>query len=474
MKPLVVVSRALLAIGLVWGASAAETAGLRAGAAAVNITPSLGAPINGGLGPGKAAHVHDELFAKGLVLEAGTNRLAFVVVDSCLIDREVFDAGKRLAQQHTGIPMEHILISCTHTHSAGAVVGVHLCEPDPAYRAWLPAKLSDAIRRAVYNLAPAEAGWGRGQVPQHVFCRRLLIKPGMTYTNQLGFTGEKVKMNWDSPHPADGEPSAPVDPEVFVLSVRHLDGRPLAVLANYSLHYVGGVGPGHISADYFGAFADRIQQLHGADRQEPPFVAMMSNGTSGDVNNVDPRQVRTEVPPYSQIRRVAEDVALEVQRVLSAIKYRRDLPLTASTRELRVATRRPALEEVEQARQRIAARPVNELAGWADNYARDTLLLADFPETVALPLQVLRIGELTIAAWPGEIFASSGLELKRRSPAQPLFNIGMANGWFGYVPPPEQHALGAYETWRARTSPLETNATVKLIEAFLELLAPEL
>lgn len=464
---------AALAVGWISMASDAGPVGFRAGAAAVNITPILGVPINGGLGSVKSAHVHDELFAKGLVLEEGTNRLAFVVVDSCLIDREVFDAGKRLAQQHTGIPMERILISCTHTHSAGAVVGVHLCEPDPAYREGLPAKLSDAVRRAVHNLAPAEAGWGRGQVPQHVFCRRLLIKPGMTYTNQLGFTGEKVKMNWDSPHPADGEPCAPVDPEVFVLSVRHLDGRPLAVLANYSLHYVGGVGPGHVSADYFGVFADRIQQLQGADRQQPPFVAMMSNGTSGDVNNVDPRQARKDEPPYSQIRRVAEDVALEVQRVLSAIEYRRDLPLMASTRELWVATRRPALEEVEQARQRIAARPVSELTGWADNYARDTLLLADFPAMVALPLQVLRIGELTVAAWPGEIFASSGLELKRRSLAQPLFNIGMANGWFGYIPPPEQHALGAYETWRARTSPLETNATVKMIEAFLELLAPE-
>ena len=59
-------------------------------------------------------------------------------------------------------------------------------------------------------------------------------------------------------------------------------GRPLALLANYSLHYVGGVGSGDLSADYFGAFADGIQQLLGADRQDPPFVGIMSNGTSGE------------------------------------------------------------------------------------------------------------------------------------------------------------------------------------------------
>jgi hypothetical protein len=59
------------------------------------------------------------------------------------------------------------------------------------------------------------------------------------------------------------------------------------------------------------------------------------------------------------------------------------------------------------------------------------------------------IGDLALAAWPSEIFAVSGLELKRRSPVKPLLNVGLANGWFGYVPPPEQFRLGAYETCRA-------------------------
>jgi hypothetical protein len=72
--------------------------------------------------------------------------------------------------------------------------------------------------------------------------------------------------------------------DLFVLSVRHADGRPLALLANYSLRYGGDVGPGHVSADYFGVFADRIQQLLGADRQDPPFIGILCNGTSGDID----------------------------------------------------------------------------------------------------------------------------------------------------------------------------------------------
>ena len=75
-----------------------------------------------------------------------------------------------------------------------------------------------------------------------------------------------------------------------------------------------------------------------------------------------------------------------------------------------------------------------------------------------------------VAAWPGEIFATSGLELKRLSPVKPIFNVSLANGWFGYIPPPEQFTLGAYETWRMRTSPLETNAIPKMTECLLRLL----
>jgi neutral ceramidase len=307
-------------------------------------------------------------------------------------------------------------------------------------------------------------------VPQHVFCRRLLIKPGITYTNQLGFTNELAKMNWDSPHPADGEPAGPTDPEVSVLSVKHADGRPLALLANYSLHYVGDVGYGDISADYFGAFSDQIQQLLGADRQDPPFIGMLCNGTSGDINNVNPKAKRETAPPYTQIRRVATDVSQEVLRVARGLEYRRTVNLGAAARECVVAVRRPSADEVQKARALVAGRTVEQLSGWTDNYAREQLFLSEWPPEVSLPLQVFRIGELAIAAWPGEIFAASGLDLKRSSPIKPLFNVGLANGWYGYIPPPEQFRVGAYETWRMRTSPLESNAIPKMTDGFLSLI----
>ena len=72
--------------------------------------------------------------------------------------------------------------------------------------------------------------------------------------------------------------AGPIDPEVAFLSLQSTDGRPIALLANYSLHYVGGVGGGHVSADYFGIFADRIQELLGADRQECRVAMLRQQG----------------------------------------------------------------------------------------------------------------------------------------------------------------------------------------------------
>ena len=444
---------------------------LRAGAAVADITPPLGIEINGGTRPVMATQVHDPLQARALVVDDGATRLAFVVVDNCLIDRALFDEAKALVFQHTRIPSNHVAMSCTHTHSAGSVCGVHLSEPDPDYRHWLPRRLADAVRISVNNLAPARIRWGSGSVPQHVFCRRITVKPGLSYTNLLGLPGDRVKMNWSSPEPGvDDDFAGPVDPEVFVLSVRHTDGRALALLANYSLHYVGGVGPGHLSADYYGVFCERIGELLGAEKQDPPFVALMSNGTSGDVNNNDFRVARPAQPPYEQLRRVADDVAREVDRVAQTLLYREDISLRAASAELKIAYRKPTPDELTRARAIVNHRDRLELKRWTEFYAREQLILAGYPDDASLPLQVFRIGDAAVAQWPGEIFAVTGLDLKRRSPLRPLFNIGLANGWYGYIPPPGQHALGAYETWRGRTSPLETNAIPKLTEALLRLL----
>ncbi len=439
----------------------------RAGAATSNITPRLGRILVGGWGQPRATHVHDELHARCLVLDDGQARLALVVCDNVGIDRQVFDQARRLIQKETGIPAENQLFSSTHTHSGPSWHGRD--DDDEGYPDFLARRIADGVRRAVTNLEPARIGWGVGKEPGQVFNRRWKMKPGTPLPNPFGGT-DQVLMNPGVGNPNLLEPAGPTDPDVSFLAVQAKDGRPIALLANYSLHYVGGTRPNEVSADYFALFADRIQQLLGADRLDPPFVGVLCNGTSGDVNNIDVRGGRENLPPYARMRQVADVVAAEVFKVHRTIRFHDGVTLGARQKEISLAARKPTAEQVARARE-VLARPEGAPQQHVRErtYAQRTLLLEKAPPRVGIVVQALRVGDLGIAAIPFEVFAETGLEIKQKSPFKPTFTVSLANGAHGYLPTPAQHRLGGYETWLG-TNRVETEASVKIVDALTELL----
>ena len=458
-------------------AQAASDRVFRAGAAISNITPPLGAEIVGNFAPRPLAeHVHDQLHARCLVLDDGETTLVIVTVDNVGVSRGAFEEAKRLIHAKTGLPKDRMMMSSTHTHSAVSArgdgpKGGSFGEPLDEYQLFLASRIADGVLNALNNLAPARIGWGVGEVPQHVFNRRWKMQPGTPLVNPFG--GEdKVLMNPGRGNPNLLEPAGPTDPQVSFLAVQSEGGRPIALLANYSLHYVGGVPKNHISADYFAVFSDRVQELLEADRQDPPFVAMMSNGTSGDINNTNVLGPTKRPPPYVKMRVVADDVAREVFRVYKTVRFRDWVQLQGVQEELTLQVRKPSPERVAYAR-KVLAKPETEapVHRYEKSYAQRVLhLKADWPEKIDVPLQVFRIGELGIAAIPFETFAETGLEIKRRSPLESTFTVGLANGSFGYLPTPEQHELGGYETWLG-TNRVEIEASRKITEKILELLA---
>lgn len=462
----------LVALGMGAGAGqeAGESRSFRAGAAASNITPFLGEPIVGGWDSPPAAHIHDELYARCLALEDGRTRLLFVVCDNVGVGREVFDEARGLIEKETGIPGSHVLMSSTHTHSAvsararGSVGGGPLSD----YGRFLARRIADGARRALGNLEPARLAWGSVQAPEHLFNRRYFMKPGTPLPNPFG--GEdRVLMNPGVGNPNVDRPAGPVDPELVFLSVRARDERPRALLATYSLHYVGGVPAGHVSADYFGVFAERVGELLGASRHDRPFVGILANGTSGDVNNIDVLGKPERLPPYEKIRRVANSLAEKVARAERELTWGEGAELGARMSELVLRVRKPAEAEVARAKE-VLARPADVKPRHPREavYARRVLELAQAPDEVSVPLQALRVGEAGIAAVPFEVFAEIGLELKRRIPLPRRLTISLANGAYGYLPTPEQHALGGYETWMG-TNRVEVGASVRIVEALLGL-----
>jgi neutral ceramidase len=443
----------------------------RAGAATSNITPALGAEIVGGFNPFPSQHVYDELHARCLVLDNGETRLAFVVVDLVGADKLVYDEARRLVTAETGLPGECLIMSATHTHSATSALGKNRfavqTELDD-YQKFVARRIADGVRRAINNLALAQIGWATASEPREVFNRRWFMKPGTMPANPFGETNDLVKMNPPRASKDLDKPAGPTDPEICLIAVRSPGGRPIAVLANYSLHYVGGVRNADISADYFGMFADRLQQLLGADRQDPPFVAIMSNGTSGNINNIDFTKPAEKRAPYEKMREVADRVATAAHGAYGKIQWRDTVPLAAKLEMLEVGVRHPTPAQLERAKAITlkSSDGKKKTQTLEEIYADRTVKMSAWPATMQLPIQALRVGDVAVGGIPNEVFVEIGLEFKRRSPFKPSFIMSIANGYFGYLPTPEHHKLGGYETWLG-TNRLEVEASNKILAKLL-------
>jgi neutral ceramidase len=435
----------------------------RAGAHAIDITPKkFPVSVNGLMQDREATQAFDPLHARCLVLDDGRTRLAIAICDSLLISRELMDEAKALAHRATGIPVNGMLIAATHTHSAPTVTPIFQSEPDGDYSRFLVERIAAGIAQAHRNLAPARAGWAVTQDATQTFCRLWIVrKPG---PNPFGQPTDRIVMHPGYQNPNGIEPAGPTDPTLTLLSVQSPDGRPIALLANYTMHHAQ--EEPCLSADYFGCFADKFTKLIGAEDARPAFVAMMSNGAQGDAHCFDysrPRKARTRDS-------VAESLARAALAAYGKIAHHDWVPLAVRERTLNLGVR-PAMEpDVAAARQILEQAKGRPLQGWPEIYARETVLLSQYPWEVQLKLQALRIGGLAIVALPVEAYAITGLEIKRRSPIKPACVIDLANGYNGYMAPPEHHLLGGYSTWRARSCYLSPDAAPKVIAAALGLL----
>ena len=431
----------------------------RAGAHAVDISPTnFPVRVNAMFTERSANKVIDPLFAKALALDDGTTRLVLCVVDTCMMPRDLIDRAKADASKVTGIPTERMLVSATHTHSAPSAMGCLGSRVDPGYAAFLPGRITAAIVGAVERLAPARIGWVQVDDWEHTFNRRWIRRPDKMLTDPFGQRNVRANMHPGHESPDAVGPSGPVDPQLSVLAVQRADGKPLALLANYSMHYYESA---LLSSDYFGRFARHVAAMLGAD---DAFVGIMSQGTSGDLMWMDYGAPRRQIGYDAYAKEVAQRVADMVR----GLKWQESAPLKMAERKLELGYRVPDEKRLAWAREMAAKLGEKLPQSQAEIYALEAIHLHERPRT-ELKVQALSIGELGIAALPNEVFAITGLKLKAQSPL-PTFNIELANGAEGYIPPAEQHKLGGYTTWPARTAGLETNAEPRIIETALALL----
>lgn len=427
---------------------------LRVGAARTNITPPLGSHLAGDLGDRLAEDVQDELYAKALVVQSGTTRVAWAVCDLIAMERTWLDVARSIASSATGIPVHHITVACTHTHYGPAVLPTMFgCPCNEDYLPWVVRKIADSIILADRRRRPARMGHASAQCPEEVFNRRHHMTDGSVRTNPGHLNPDVVR------------PAGPVDPEIAFIVFETTKGNPLAVLANYALHYVGGPYRLSVSADYFGAFERHMQRLTQTD-----LVAIMANGCFGDINNVDVSRPAPAYPyPLAKADAVAERVAGRLCHAWRTIDtWQTAPPLTVAADEFPFRRREPSPHDVEHAR-RVVRREV-EADDLDAKYAAETLAVAGQPVVQPTVLQAFVLGDVGLATLPGEMFCKLGLDLKRLSPTPRTLVVGLGNDWRGYIPNAEAFDQGGYELRTARSAKAARGMGEALVDTALRLL----
>ena len=432
---------------------------LRAGAARMVMTPPLGCHISGYYHDRIAGGIRDDLYAKSIVLESSDTSLAIVVCDVIGLPKEDVDRAKARAQELTGIPSSHILVAATHTHFGPATEGGYEVPREEEFMAQLPDRVASSVKLAQNRLRPALVGHASGSCPGEVFNRRYFMQDGTVITNP-GRRPEVVR------------PAGPTDPEVGVLVFLDEQRHPIALLANYALHYVGPGPSGHetISADYFGAFDRTIQRLAGRE-----LVGIMLNGCCGDVNNIDVFGPEREYPySHYQVDRVANVVAgVAFQAWNNIHRYEPSAVLAAANTLLSIRREEVSEAQIAAAKERLAQPDSQHQARQATSAdpawlkATRVLDLVNAPRERPAPIQAMRIGEVGLASLPGEIFVEIGLGIKKESPFSRTLVGELSNGTVGYVPSDTAFEQGSYEVY---TSVIPRGTGTKMLEAAVQLL----
>lgn len=453
----------LLATSAAVGTAAAH-AEFKAGVAVIDVTPTkLPVIVNGGLVSRSVGEVKTRLNARALALSDGTTKLVIVVVDSCMLPRPLLDEVKKLAESRTGVPMDRLLISATHTHSAPASMACLGTDIDPDYVPLVKLKIVDAIAAALAKLEPARVGFGAENAADFTALRRWIRRPDRVIDDPFGNPTVRATMhagsNWDN---VTGE-SGPEDPDLSLVSIQSKDGKPIAVLANFSMHYYS--GERGLSADYFGLFSEGLKQRIAPDGD---FVGIMSHGCSGDIWRRDYTQP-DKWNPKQTIDEYASGLLDIAMKAYDKIEYRHDAELAMAEQRMTLNYRVPDAQRLAWAKKIVSELDGRPPTTQQEVYATEQLILHERQQT-EIVVQGIRIGDIGIATTPNETYAITGLKIKAASPLRHNMVIELANGGDGYIPPPEQHRFGGYNTWAARSAGLEVMAEPKITEACVALL----
>ena len=233
---------------------------LTAGVAKSDITPPVGTPLAGygGRMAKPSTGVHDPTEARALIIDNGTEKIAFVSVDHLGFDHGMIERIRGIASEGTQIRTDRIYIMSSHTHSGGG-----------SYMEMLPL-LANALAG---KFDPRTRGFYEQRTAEAIIAANKVLKPARIAIGAGEARGiSRFRSNWP--------PEGPVDPEVGLIRVDSVaTGKPMAVLMNFAAHpTILGADNMTFSADFVGYARNALERMLGGDT-----MAIFANGAQGTI-----------------------------------------------------------------------------------------------------------------------------------------------------------------------------------------------
>lgn len=415
-----------------------------AGFGKVSISPPIGAPLAGfAAREGVCEGIHDDLFARALVLQSRGRAVAFVSLDVLALSSDFVNKVRERIELRTGIGKDSIVVASTHTH-AGPVTVKTFFNPDDSLdrniMALVAKAIEDSVSAAWETRSPARVGVGSGGV-------------------------KGIGVNRRTPD------KKPVDEEIGIIKVEDTAGRLRAVLMNYSCHPTVLGSDNLLATGDFPYFAvDRIEKEIGDDG-----FAMFVNGTQGNISmghssELSAIGVITPGRTFEHAEELGNTLAGATLAALAGIETNDSPEIAAAVSQARfplkdlpdVETAARNLEEAQKELEEISgdgAVPIESVlsaksnrlyASITDFYAREASLLED--GHLPVEIQAIRIGDAAFLAIPAEVFVEIGLAIKQRAKRK-IFIVGIANGYIGYLPTEVAYDDNGYEVVSSKVGP---------------------
>lgn len=430
---------------------------LTCGLSEVVITPPLGSAVPGQFFERYSTAVKDDLYVKAIVLDDGGHTIALAVCDAVDLARSLVDQARSQVSSLTGIARQNIVISATHTHTGGpSREAASDWEIDAPYRDWLVTRIVEALTEAHRKRRPSRIGFGIGHEDTVAFNRRYHMRDGTVRTNP-GIKNNDVV-----------GPVGPIDPQVQVIRIDDLDGRPRGVLTNYSCH-PDTVGGTEHSADFPGAISTAIKQGLGHE-----VISVYLQGACGDINHVDVSGEQSTRDPdhYLRIGHRLGAEALRTRQQVAMTDMVEDIAIGASAVTVDIDYRSPTPGQIAAARATVEQPelPIPQRLPFAEQVLE--LASGDYDPSTEAEITVFSLGpDTAIVCLPAEIFVELGQRIKRESPFRHTIINELSNASiYGYICTRVAYDQGGYEPALRRFNRTAEDTGERLVTASLDLL----